>query len=89
MSAEDWIGWLDSIDEGNDPEETEVLINITILHVTEKAVLISHKGNNAWFPKSVIYTLEKGLIEFHYKFDPTWSISTQRKRMSSIEGDFI
>ena len=69
-----------------DDDNYEVLIGIRMLHQTSKAILIQHKNRQAWFPRAVIYTIEKDALEYKVNFDPAWKVIAHR--VKSIVGDF-
>ncbi|RKZ94135.1 MAG: hypothetical protein DRQ40_06470 [Gammaproteobacteria bacterium] len=83
MSAEDWI---DS-HYGESYDEPEVILDIKVLHETDKAKLIQHKNRQAWFPNSVISSLDDECMEYSIYYLPAWK-QTGTKRMKAITGDF-
>ena len=65
-------------------DESETLIDITILARTNKATLIQHKNRQAWFPKSIA-VIDEDTITYPLWCDPKWITIT--KRMSPIKDD--
>ena len=70
----------------DDYDYSEYLSNVHIVHSTKDAILVKHKLRQAWFPKSIINSIEDGDIEYCANFEPNWQAISIKK---SIEGDFI
>ena len=52
------------------PKQRKIWIKIRFIHETDKAILVLHKGEKIWIPKSRIYKvrLRKGGFEIYTSF---------------------
>lgn len=61
----------DPLDMDCEPE-TIVLLKVKVLHQTERAVLIEHKGKQAWFPKDCADLEWNEALRYDAFFNPKW-----------------